>query len=92
MDNNEKYLETATLYKDVFNTEKGKKVLWDLMKASGYTSTNFDDNPYKMAFNEGLRSMVIRIIKFTELDASKLQEMMKVNRKADSYERQNFDG
>ncbi len=91
MDNNEKYLETINLYKSVFNTNNGKKLLWDLMKVSGYTGTNFDENPYKTAFNEGARSMVTRIINLTEMDASKVEVLIKEHRKVDEYERYNIN-
>lgn len=87
-----KYLDIVKLYKSVFKTQNGEKVLWDLMKASGFTSTNFDENPYKTAFNEGARSMVMRILNLTEMDTDKIQVLMKEQRKADEYERFNING
>lgn len=92
MGNNDKYLETIKLYKSVFDSENGKKVLWDLMKVSGYTTTNFDENPYKTAYNEGARSMVTRVINLVEMDASKIKTMLDEHRKADEYERYNING
>jgi len=81
MDNTEKYLENVRRYKAVFETEKGKEVLWDLMKAGGYTSSTFNENPYIAAHNEGARTMVIRIINLLEMDESKLKTMMSEQRK-----------
>ena len=91
MSQDEQYLKNVRLYKSVFETENGQRVLWDLMKASGFCVSGFDADPYKTAFNEGLRSMAIRIINILELDEEKVRNLMAEQRKADSYERSKFD-
>ena len=82
---NEKFAGNVACYKTVFNSENGEKVLWDLMKASGYTQSNFDVCPYKMAHNEGARSMVVRIINLLKMDEKKIELMMAEQRKKDDY-------
>jgi len=83
-DGSEKVVEKAIDYKVVFCNKKGKAVLWDMMKASGYTSTNFDPNPYTTAYNEGLRMMVIRILNLTDMDEKQIEQLMKQSREADN--------
>jgi hypothetical protein len=85
-------LKLISMYKSVFGSENGQRVLWDLMKVSGYTSNNFDENPQQLAYNEGLRSMVIRIVNLVEMDTQQISKLTKKYREADNYERFNFDG
>jgi len=84
VDSGDLLVQNVSDYKAVFETANGKRVLWDLMKASGYTQTNFDENPYKSAHNEGARSMVVRIINLLEMDTGKIKAMIGENRKKES--------
>lgn len=79
----QKVVDNIIDYKSVFCNEKGMQVLWDLMKTSGYTSSNFDPNPYQTAYNEGLRSMVIRIITLIGMDVMQIEAEMKKQREKD---------
>lgn len=54
-----------TLYKNVFNTVEGKKVLRDLMDFCHFTNPTYDpNNIHNSAFNEGKRRVLLRIISF----------------------------
>jgi len=77
MDSSDKVVENIIDYKAVFCNEKGQAVLWDLMKAAGFASINFDENPYKMAYNEGLRAMVVRILNLTNMDIEEITRRIK---------------
>ena len=63
-------------YKKVFADEDGKIVLHDLMRSTGYNSTTFEPCPYRTAFNEGARSVVVRILQTIEVDPEAFQKMI----------------
>lgn len=57
--------EKANLYKKVFNSPEGKKVLRDLMEFGGVMSqTHVPGDSHSTAFNEGQRRTVLRILSF----------------------------
>lgn len=69
--------QKANLYKLVFLTEEGKKVLDDLAAVCGVDYTSFDSDALKMAYNEGLRAVYLYIkffLDYEEKDEEKLKE------------------
>lgn len=50
------------LYKKLFNTDEGQSVLHDLMKTHGVLRSVFSTDPIAMAYAEGQREVVLRII------------------------------
>lgn len=74
-----KQVTTVINYKAVFTTEDGKKVLWDLMKASGFLDASYTNCSIAMAHSEGRRSIVLDIMKKLNVDVMQLQELMEKN-------------
>ena len=68
---------TISAYKRFFDTRDGKLILNDLMKACHMTSSTMDKDPYETAFNEGARSVVLRILKTTNTNMEQLNELIK---------------
>lgn len=64
----------ATLedYKHVFMTPRGQKVLWDLMKEHFIISPTFHENAMEMAYREGQRNTILRILALLKIDTKKL--------------------
>jgi len=69
--------KTVLAYKDTFNTESGKKVLHDLCKSCHIYKSTMDSNPHEMAYKEGERSVVLRILKTLEIDPYELDKKFK---------------
>lgn len=63
-------------YHRVFGTTEGKKVLFDLMKQhhilTAAASSPID--PYELAYREGERSVILRILTSLDMDPGKLRE------------------
>ena len=59
------FKEQIQMYQITFNTPEGIKVLADLTSAY-YKRGSFDENPYKTAYREGQRSVLIRILNLLE--------------------------
>tara|TARA_R110002050_G_scaffold22588_2_gene61464 strand:+ start:4537 stop:4743 length:207 start_codon:yes stop_codon:yes gene_type:complete len=53
--------QIAEDYLGTFTTDEGKRVYEDLKRAYYYRSS-FDTDPYKTAYQEGQRSVIIRLI------------------------------
>lgn len=53
--------QTRVLYKEVFSTADGKKVLEDLEKRFSYNSSTFVPNSDETVYREGQRSVVVLI-------------------------------
>jgi len=68
---------TVRAYKEVFESESGELVLEDLMKSCHMASCTFDKDPYETHFNEGARSVVLRILKTKNTSMDKLNEMLR---------------
>ena len=85
------YVQKVRDYQTVFGSDKGKRILWDLMRTCGFASDGFDKDPYQMAYNSGAKSMITRILNVLEMEESSLNEMIKENRKADENERKHFN-
>lgn len=71
-----KILATMSLYQQVFSTEEGTKVLYDLIKACHVLGTTFDANPIEMAYKEGERSVVLRILRTLKTNPEKIMKMI----------------
>lgn len=61
-------------YKEVFNTEAGKKVLLDLMREGHVISNTFQGDPHEMVYAEGRRSIVLFILQIINTDMATLKE------------------
>lgn len=68
-------------YKDLFRTETGQLVLNDLMAVGGISRTSFDSDPLSMAYREGQRSIVLRIMKNVNITEKELNQWFEMQRK-----------
>lgn len=68
--------ELVRSYKAVFSTDQGKKVLYDLMKTFHVLHSTMDANPQELAYNEGARSVVLRILRTIQTDPAELERML----------------
>lgn len=64
-------------YQAVFTGPVGREVLWDLMEIGHIVNPVFSTDPIEMAFNEGKRNLVLQILKYTNVDLKKIDEMIK---------------
>lgn len=71
-----KQREKVGRYKEAFSTESGKIVLNDLMKTFSVLDSTFDPDPYIHAYNEGARSVVMRVLKTINTDPEAFQRML----------------
>jgi phenylacetate-coenzyme A ligase PaaK-like adenylate-forming protein len=67
--------ERKQMYCNVFEEGEGKKILEELSNLAYIKKTTLDDNPQKMAFKEGQRSMVLHIQSMMAIDIDKTQKM-----------------
>ena len=67
---------TKTIQK-IFDSEEGRSFLYELMKSTKFFGSTFDENPYKAAYNEGARSVVVNILDILKLDTKRLLEIVK---------------
>jgi hypothetical protein len=77
---------TIRAYKEVFESQAGQLVLKDLMKSCHMMSSTFDKDPYETHFNEGARSVVVRILKTTNTSMDKVNEMIRKLEEEGQYE------
>ena len=68
--------ETILAYRRCFDSEDGKLVLKDLFKSCHMMTSTMDKDPYETAFNEGARSVVLRILKTTNTDMEALNKFI----------------
>lgn len=64
-------------YREIFNSEAGKVVLHDLAKSCHVYHSTMDANPNELAYKEGERSVVLRIIRTLNIDPFELDRLMK---------------
>ncbi len=77
MDTVDKKTKSISDYKELFGTDIGQKVLMDLMKNHGVLqSLHCPGDPYSTAFNDGARSVVLRIMKRSKIDTKKMMELL----------------
>lgn len=67
-----KLVAKAKDYKQVFSSQAGERVLHDLIQFSGMLSVDLDPN--KAVFNNGMRNIVIMVLKQLNTDPSALME------------------
>ena len=58
---NDNAINTAQLYKDLFNSPTGQKVLKDLDKYTGINEDSFNESPHRSASEQGRQSIGIHI-------------------------------
>lgn len=83
---NSKAKEMMLAYKRTFNSPDGKKVLADLFKSCHMMNSTMDKSPHEMAFNEGARSVVLRILKTVNADLESLSKMYEDLETEEQYE------
>ena len=64
-------------YRKVFTSTEGRKVLHDMMRTFHVMDTTFDPDPRTHAFNEGERSVVVRLLKTINTDPEALEKAIK---------------
>lgn len=64
-------------YREVFSTDAGKEVLHDLAKTFHVYHSTMDSNSHELAYREGERSVVIRILRTIEQDPFELDRLIK---------------
>ena len=64
-------------YKRTFESTDGQKVLKDLMVSCNFTHTSFTPDPCVTAFNEGARSVILRIIDTCNISIEQLEKHLK---------------
>lgn len=70
--NLKKKIDIHKAYIRLFNSEDGKKVLRDLLKSTGAFELSMDTTDRETAFNEGRKSVALRILRTINADPEKL--------------------
>ncbi len=73
---NRKRLAKVIDYVKTFQSDHGKRVLYDLIDAHGIMATNFHENAHVMAAREGERSVVLRILQILKTDQQKMAKLI----------------
>lgn len=71
-----KRADLVRAYKNTFSTDEGKAVLHDLMKTFHVLQSTMDSNPHEVAYKEGERSVVLRILRTINTDANDLEKIL----------------
>ncbi len=66
-------------YQDVFDSPQGGRVLEDLSEFCGAKKVSFDEDPYRTAFNEGMRRVYLRINGFLDMTDEQIKRMLKID-------------
>lgn len=67
----------AAAYRRVFELPDGQVILADMVRRGFVNKTTFVSNdPFQTAWNEGMRSMVLGVLKTAKIDTQKLVEIM----------------
>jgi hypothetical protein len=72
-----KKVRLVKAYRELFNSDVGKEVLHDLCKSCNVYTSTMDANPHEMAYREGARSVILRIMRTIEIDPFELERMLK---------------
>mgnify|MGYP000565696684 CR=1 FL=1 len=91
MDRTSRAKEVKAAYERVFESEDGKIVLSDLIDSTGLLSPSVNlarhqVSEIEMAFNDGAKSIVCRIIDHINLNPEKFVEILKQKSDEDNYE------
>lgn len=66
-------------YKKCFESLEGQRVLKDLMNFCKYRDTSFiQGDPHSTAFNEGMRRVFLRVVKFLNMTEEELEKINKL--------------
>lgn len=76
---NRKYIKLVQDYRELFDTERGKRVIADLMKNHYVLDSTFDPNPQELALAEGERNVVLRILSLLQESPLDLMNRIKEN-------------
>ena len=63
-------------YKNVFGSEEGKRVLYDILKISGMLVSSYDENLNTMAYREGQRNLALTIFHKLKVDVKQLTKFI----------------
>lgn len=72
-----KKAELLLKYTGVFKTDDGQAILADLCRTFHVFSSTMGENPQETAFNEGARSVVLRILKTINTDPKQLEQLLR---------------
>lgn len=64
-------------YRELFQSDAGKEVLHDLCKSCHVYHSTMDANSNEMAYREGERSVVLRILRTIEINPYELDRKIK---------------
>lgn len=71
-------IERTLSYQQTFNTEHGRRVVYDLMKVCHMLSPSYvQGDAYQSAFREGERNVCLRILTALKISPEELRERMK---------------
>lgn len=74
-------------YQITFESKEGQKVLNDIISDCGILTATFDKDPLSLAFNEGKRSVALRLLKILNIDTAKLKtQIQEIEKERDIYE------
>ena len=69
-------------YHQVFGSEQGKRVLYDLMSKNNITGSSFvAGETDSTAFNEGSRNVILAILHMLQMSPSQMLERFEIGRK-----------
>lgn len=74
-------VDVAIKYQRLFDCEDGQVVLDDLMKTGNFMDASYVSDSHAMAFNEGMRYVVTRILQMINTDPEKLRKMIEKQHK-----------
>lgn len=81
-----KQRELTILYKRVFGSEDGQKVLYNLMRNHFVLQpTLIKSDPIVMSFNEGARNVVLRIMTLMKMDLERFDKLITEGENDDNY-------
>jgi hypothetical protein len=69
-------ITTIKLFKKVFENKDGEAVLEQLMGNCHVLDGTFSEDPYKMYYNEGRRSVIFEILTMINTDVIKYRKML----------------
>lgn len=79
-----KPVDRALSYQNIFNTDEGRKVLWDMMSTHHMIGSVFSKDTHEMALKEGERNVVLRILQILKVDVNALAKRIEEGLKEES--------
>ncbi len=67
-------------FKRVFSGSEGEEVIKELMKKNFVLDSSFTSDPYRTAFNEGRRSLIMDILYILQIDEKKYFDLIEDSR------------